>query len=584
MFHIKHNTEIVEEKVFQLWLGNEIIEYPHLEIQQDKELKRYLQELVRKKQECEIQFFCPHGASKFGYDCGFDLVSMRDWMNDNSHTIAMNCSPNQVGKTCHAMVKKILRIIKCNPNWWIFKKFGLKCPEWTGPKTLVCLGYNRGQLTDVLWPELLKWIPAKELGEYAPAHLGGGRNPSWDRHPRIPLKSGSRIIMLTYEQDANVCAGIKATEMLADEQPPKAFFNELDERGRTLGGAFWTFSLTPHKVDGRATSTGINSWLKELWTGEDTMGHSVIRTRISVDDVPEHIYSAEQKKAAYDKWVEGPKKSGNQEDYYEGQARYYGLFQRVSGLFYSEVAPETHFVDWTYDDIKDKGWTHYRAMDYGYASPTACGMFAVSPDGSLFMYDEYYVPHKDALEHAPAIIAACGNTRKLIEKKLDTATGMTFDVYQEEVVRQHYVRTWLDWHCFSSKGGTGRPVSFFFQIGGLNVCESVKLEQEARAQNLRALLKVDPARKHMVTGKLGAPRFYVSRQCKKWIWEWERCVFDTRQIGSERHNPKEVKQSKDDHLMDVSEYIASEQPRYLGDYKTGGASKVFVPLNMRSGY
>jgi hypothetical protein len=109
-------------------------------------------------------------------------------------------------------------------------------------------------------------------------------------------------------------------------------------------------------------------------------------------------------------------------------------------------------------------------------------------------------------------------------------------------------------------------VSFFFQIGGLNVCESSKLGQEARAQNLRALLKIDPQRKHMVTGKLGAPRMYFSRKCTKMIWEFERCVVDTRAFGNENHSSKETKRNKDDHLIDAGEYIACECPRYLGSY------------------
>jgi len=128
------------------------------------------------------------------------------------------------------------------------------------------------------------------------------------------------------------------------------------------------------------------------------------------------------------------------------------------------------------------------------------------------------------------------------------------------------MRTWLDWHSFQTAGGVGRPVSFFFQIGGLNVCESSKLQQEARAQNLRALLKIDPHRKHMVTGKLGAPRIYISRKCVKMIWELERCVVDTRMYGEESHNNKETKRNVDDHLIDALEYLACETPKYMGSY------------------
>ena len=570
-----------ELKYYELWLGHRQIKFSYEEIKADAELEKYLKVIERKKAECEIQFFHPHGTAKMGYDCGFQLVSSADWINDRHHTICICCSPNQVGKTCHAVVKKVLKIVPCKEEWEIFKN-GVKFQPWAGPKTLVVLGYDKGQLKDVLWPEIQKWIPAAELGEFRIPILGGTREPGWERNPRIHLKCGSRVIFLTYEQDASVCAGVKAEEVLADEQIPLSFFNELDQRGRTRGGVWWEMSFTPHRVEGRP-ETGANSWLNDLWKGTNTRGHEILRSRISVDDVPDHIYSKEQKNKAYLQWVKIPKQINDQAAMREGQARYYGIAQQVSGLFYPEIDPMVHFVDWTYDNIKDKGWTHYRSVDYGYQNPTACSFWAVSPGGDLFMYDEYYVPGKDAIEHAPAIIARSGNERKLIRQMKDKQTGIYYDVYEEVVKRQAYVRTWLDWHSFQNAGGSGRPISFFFQIAGLNVCESTTLKQEQRAQNMRAMLKVDKMRKHMVTGKMGAPRMYISRKCVKWIWEWERCVAEVRAFGDERHNQKETKQNKDDHLIDTTEYVACANPRYVGSYNNA-KPKEMEAISKHGGY
>jgi hypothetical protein len=569
------------EKVYTLWLGHEKIEFTLDEIKADPKLERELRLLERKKAECEIQFFHPHGTAKMGHDCGFQLVSMADYINDRTHTIGINCSPNQVGKTAQAIVKKILKLIPCDKRWPVFGN-GIEHRDWQGARTLVVLGYDKGQLKDVIWPELQKWIPASELGAMRPAVLGGTREPAWDRNPRVPLRCGSRVIMLTYEQPASVCAGVKAQEVLADEQMPLAFFNELDQRGRTLGGVWWDLSFTPHRVVGRPDS-GANSWLFDIWTGQNTRGHSIIRTRITVDDVPDHIYSAEQKRRAYVQWVEEPKRTGDTEATREGLARYYGLFQQVSGLYYPEIDPEVHFVDWTYDDIKRRGWTHYRAIDYGYQNPTAVGFWAVSPSGDLFMYDEYYRAGIDAVQQAPAIIEHCGNERKLVRQLHDKDTGARYDVYEEVDVRQRYMRTWLDWHSFQTAGGVGRPVSFFFTIGGLKVVESTKLGQEHRAQNLRAMLRIDPSRKHMVTGKPGAPRLYVSRKCAKFKWEWERCVVEQRAYGNESHNTKETKRNKNDHLIDQAEYFACASPRYLGDYGSTVPRETVV-LSKSSGY
>jgi hypothetical protein len=575
------NMDNGQLKVFELWLGNDLISYTYEEIKSNPKLEQDLKKLQRMKAENELQFFVPHGAARFANDCGFMLASSADWVNDRKHFICICCSPNQVGKTCHGVVKKVLRLIKCDPNWQIFKN-GIEYHEWNGPKTLVVLGYDKGHLERVLWPELQKWIPAKELGPYCHVSLGGTKEPSWKMTPDVTLQNGSKIILLTYDQKASVCAGVKAEEVLADEQIPLPFFNELDQRGRTRGGIWWDFSFTPHKVQGRA-DTGANSWLIDMWTGHNTRGHDVLRCRISIDDVPDRIFSKEQKRKAYLEHVEIPKKVGDRLGMLEGAARYYGIFQQSSGLFYPEIQRELHFIPWTYESISDKGWTHFRCVDYGWSNPTACSFWAISPTGDYFMYDEYYISGKDAYEHAPGIIEKSGNKRKLIKKIIDNDSGAQYDVYEEEEIRQKYMGTFLDWHCFQMTGGIGRPLSFFFQIGGLRVSESTKLNQEHRAQNLRALLKIDPNRNHIVTGKPGAPRMYFSTKCAKFKWEWERCVTASRSFGNETNNYKETKRNKDDHLIDTAEYMASSEARYLGDYLKR-KPKTFQNISSHGGY
>jgi len=570
-----------ELKVYELFLGRERISFTYEQIKKDPALEKQLKNLERTKAENELQFFSPHGSAKTGYDCGFDLASSADWINDKTHDLCICCSPNRVGKTCHALVKKILKIIPCKKEWQIFKN-GIKFRDWEGPKTLVVLAYDKGKLKDVMWNEIQKWMPAYELGDYRAITLGGTREPAWDRHPRVNLKCGSKIVMFTYEQPASVCSGIVATELMGDETIPLSFHNELNQRGRTEGGVWWDISYTPHKVEGRVDS-GTNSFLYDVWTGHNTRGHKVLRSRISVDDVPDNIYSDAEKKKAHNELVVVPKKVGDQAAIRDGQARYYGIADQLSGLYYPEVNRDIHFVDWTYDDIKDMGWTHYRGVDFGRTNPTACGFWAVSPAGDLLMYDEYYVEGKDAVEHAPAIIAKSGNERKIVRTRVkDAESGGEYDWYEEVVKRQSYLRTWLDWHSFVNAGGSGRPISFFFHINGLAVCESTKLGQEARAQNMRAYLKIDPLRKHMVTGKLGAPRMYISNKCVKWRWEWERCVSATRAFGDEKHNFKEGKQDKNDHLIDQTEYVASAAPRYEGNYNK--RPKQFAPISKSGGY
>jgi len=86
----------------------------------------------------------------------------------------------------------------------------------------------------------------------------------------------------------------------------------------------------------------------------------------------------------------------------------------------------------------------------------------------------------------------------------------------------------------------------------------------------------------MVTGKLGAPKMYISRKCVKWRFEWERCVSQTRAFANEKHNAYETKQAKNDHAIDDTEYFACASPKYLGDHVK--EPKVFEPISKSGGY
>ena len=134
--------------------------------------------------------------------------------------------------------------------------------------------------------------------------------------------------ILTYEMKPSVCAVLK--QRVLRRTMPLAF-NELDQRGRTLGVINWDVSFTPHRVAGRA-DTGAESWLYDMWMGKNTRGHDIGRFRITVDEVPDHIYSKKQK-STYRQWIEYQDKLAMKKLLEKGEARYYGLFQRPQGCF-----------------------------------------------------------------------------------------------------------------------------------------------------------------------------------------------------------------------------------------------------------
>jgi len=537
------------------------------EVDNDPGLAQDIAALFKKNEENPIQFFIPHGHARFAPDAGCHLVSALDWLNDDEFNFYMNKSPNRTGKSCLALVKLILRAIKTGADWPIFKKFGVKRPHWEGPKVFILYGYDKGWLRRTLWPEVQKWTPDWELGDY---RRGGSKTPAWERHPEITLsESESRLVFMSYEQSASAGAGMVAHYAMADEQIPLSHFNEVDERGRNVSdlGTIWVSSYTPHKVEGRA-DTGTASWLDPMWDGTNTQGKEVLRTRITVDDVPEHLYPEKQKKAAYKKWVLLPKQRGDEAAMREGQARYYGISQAPAAVFYPEFSRNYHLITWRYDDLKKLPGRFARFLDYGWSAPTACLWVWISNMGEFVVYDEYYVRKKQAYDHAEAIIKQSGNIRKLVGQ-IGTHSGV---MQQFKEQRPHlkgarlggeaYERTELDWHCFSESGG-GLSIARYFQLGGLPVQKSVEDKIEQRAQCLRSMLRVDQFRRHLVTGKAGAPRLYISTKCRHLVDEIEHCLQDQRMHGEDRHNPKETRQDKDDHLIDCLEYMAARYSKAI---------------------
>jgi hypothetical protein len=91
---------------------------------------------------------------------------------------------------------------------------------------------------------------------------------------------------------------------------------------------------------------------------------------------------------------------------------------------------------------------------------------------------------------------------------------------------------------------------------------------EKQLDAVRELLRIDPKRKHLVTGELGASRLYVFRSLRNLIWEIEHWIYETWAHEAERKNLKEKPVDKDQHLCgSCLAYLAQIPMRYLGPMK-----------------
>lgn len=535
-------------------LGLTIISFDKEYLSEHSDKRDMVSSLKRMQDENPLQFFMPSAIRQSG---------AIDFLNDTSSEIKLLTANNRGGKTATGIVDQLLDAVPTSEKWPIFSKHGITWRKFHKP--LMC-GFATSDWTvaqRVLWPEIRKWIPRYELGEYDP-RVSGHRDIAWRVNPSIQLKCGSILYFFCYEQDQGAYEGMALDRFYWDEQGHKAKFDGADERLRTRKGRH-TFGLTPHKVEGRP-DTGARSFIhKFVMDAADTgrsAGHSVAHYKITVEDIPDWVYPESEKKKAYEKWVTIPKRNNDVKMIKEGRSRYYGDFHDVGGLVFDEWDDRYHLIDpFTIPDT----WTRYRIIDHGSVNPTACLLAAVSPEGNVYLYDEYYKPGLQISENVKGIISMCMN--ELEPRGLHSAgKGLYYERYSEKCVKQRFHKTIMD-----SRSRQMKDPAFHLDIGtlyewsGLRTISAAGVDSDTSIPVVKQMLSIDMNKTHPHNGAKGSPQIFVFRNLENFIREirsyaWQE--FKSSQAASTA-NLKEKPVKKDDHLMSCLIYLCMSGPRYI---------------------
>lgn len=540
---------------YLLILGNTLLTYSKKYLSENEQARQIVAHLENERHNNALQFFAPSGGA------------ITDFINDTYHTITGLVAPNRNGKTVSALVKWLIQSIDCKRDWKIFTEHGVEYKPWTGPKEVGIATYQWAQHKRIIWPELSKWIPRSELGQYA-KNSEKQKYINWDRNPVLPLECGTNIWFFCYEQDQNQFEGQALDIWHWDEQGEEDKFDGANERTRTRRNGQHIFSLTPHKIPGRP-DTGAGSWIHKLDSGEVTKGHRVKMFHSSLEDVPDWIYSEEQKRAAYKQWIEEPSARNDVKKLREGQSRFYGKWHESAGLVYDDWNRATHVIE-PFDIPKT--WTKFRAIDHGYTNPTGCLWGAVNPEGVVFIYREYYKNLCVISQNCNGIIEASGNVRKKVGVEVNEKAGTTYDRYEELQKGEQYYKTVFDSRSFTYPDASyGMPISRVYAINGLRLQQASGKNTEDSIPYVMEYMKIDPERKHYVTKEFGAPKLYVFSNCKNFISEMEHYVYEEykSKLGFEK-NTKERPKEKNDHLLDALRYMLQIPPRYVEGYGNDG--------------
>jgi hypothetical protein len=253
---------------------------------------------------------------------------------------------------------------------------------------------------------------------------------------------------------------------------------------------------------------------------------------------------------------------GNNRRLREGRARLYGEWHSTAGLVITSWQPEYSWIDplWKTPPV---GWTLYRAIDHGKVNPTCCSWFAVNKELDVVLYRVMYTKGDNVFQNVRRIVEMSGNRLQPMGCVSEDRRGIVIERFEEVYEKENYAKQVLDSRSFAGMDdGTGKPVGWLYKTAGLRVQPSSGARMEQWVPMLEEYLNVDEHRKHLVTGKMGAPRLYVFNTCSPFKMEIESWSMTETGAGkAESEKPSD----KGQHCMTSVGYALQIPLRFLGD-------------------
>lgn len=233
------------------------------------------------------------------------------------------------------------------------------------PKSVVWyVAPNYKQAESIMWQMLRDVIPQHAILKKNETKLS------------ITLKNGS-VILLKGAEDPDSLRGVRIDLCVFDEC---AFIDKWDEVWKVI---------RPTLVDSKA----------DVWFISTPNGFNHFKDMTEkVDKDWKYYHFTSYDNPYIDKDELDAVKLEMDDDSFQQEIM--GEFRKMSGLIYKTFTRDTHMVD-----IPSlQGFTHFRALDFGFGHNAALGYFAVNPDGtSIYMYDGLYRSQLDTEQLADTI-------------------------------------------------------------------------------------------------------------------------------------------------------------------------------------
>lgn len=312
----------------------------------------------------------------------------------------------------------------------------------------------------------------------------------------IVLANGSRIALKSAENPDRL-RGVKLSGLVVDEI---AFLRDWDR--------IWEEALRPTLTDLQApalfisTPRGYNAFY-DLWRRGQENDPDWKSWRFTTYDNPfvprEEIDQA---------------KNELDEDAFAQE--YLAEFKKFTGLVYKDFSREKHVIA----PIElGPDWTFYRAIDFGWAHPTAVLFVAVDPKGIVYIYDEIY--------------------------QTGLQTPDLANLINQKSAHRHFAATVAD----SAQASDIAELQKY----GLAI-SPVKKTSGSRDEDWSTF------RIRKVSEKLRNGKLFVFENCQNTIWEFENYRYhEVREGNTVQERPMKV----NDHAMDALSYMVVTLPEWV---------------------
>lgn len=284
---------------------------------------------------------------------------------------------------------------------------------WAYPNNLILVGRaTYKELTDTTEKEVLNF-PVRFNGVESSFKSSGAVQSFNKQEHRLILTNGSEVVFRALDDEEKIkslnLGGIWFDELT--EVPEELWLAALGQLRRKLrfkmGGQWYrgsTFAIGTTNPEG-------HDWVWKRWVSLPDESHFYVQVTSYDNPHAGQDFVDQMVKQYPEEWVK----------------RYvFGSFDSFSGLVYEKFQDKEPYVI-APRDIPEH-WYRFIALDHGYRNPTAVLWFAVSPDGTAYVYDEFYERRMLVSEVAEVIKTKNGDqriNRMLIDPSCRNRSGAT---------------------------------------------------------------------------------------------------------------------------------------------------------------